>query len=192
VSWQVKVHTFLMMETPTVRFRLHGGSLLPSCCVFDSESTIRVCHLPFTFVVVRLCSYSFIVRFVCWCHQPSQGGGGKFSSVMDCQGAGELAGRGLLTVRGTSPLSSWVHPSICDIVIRSLSLSNSYHGCRIHIVVVKSAPWKLSNPLRCYQISVMVVVVASKIGSDLPMAMKIRFKTNNIDDELRGTILLQL
>jgi hypothetical protein len=33
---------------------------------------------------------------------------------------------------------------------------------------------------------------ASKIGSDLPMAMKIRFRTNNIDDELGGTILLQL
>jgi hypothetical protein len=111
---------------------------------------------------------------------------------MDCQGAGKLAGRGLLMVQGTSPLSSWVHPLIrVIVVIISLLLSNSYHGCQIRIVVVKSAPW-LSNLLRCYQISVMVVVVASKIGSDLPMAMKIRFKTNYIDDELRGTILLQL
>jgi len=99
-----------------------------------------ISHSRITFVVVRLCSYSFIVRFVCWYRQPSQGGGGKISSVMDCQGAGEVAGRGLLT--GVLPLSSWVHPSSCVIVIRSLLLSNSYRRCRI-CFVIKSALWLL-------------------------------------------------
>ena len=135
-----------MMGDPHCLFSSAWGSrsssLLPSCCVFDSESTHRG-HLHLSpSVHVRCCLFVFI--FVHQCCQSSQGGSGKFSFVMDCQGTGELAGGYLL---GYFPLSSWVHPSIRVIVIGSLSLSNSYHGCQIHTTVVKSALWLLwSNP----------------------------------------------
>jgi len=129
---------------PLFVFVCVGGPPLCCCCaVFSTVNrhvgAIHVCHLPFTFIVIRSCSYSFIVRFVCWYHQPSQGGGGKFSSVMNYQGAGEVAGRGLLT--GVLPLSSWVHPSSRVIVIGS-SLSNPRCCCRI-CFVIKSVLWLL-------------------------------------------------
>jgi len=56
-SWQAKVHTFLMMGDPHCSFLSAWGVLLFVAVVlcFRHVGAIRVCHLLFTFIVVRSC-----------------------------------------------------------------------------------------------------------------------------------------
>jgi len=142
VSWQAKVHTFLMID-PHRSFSSAWGVLLFVAVVlcFRHVGAIHVCHLLFTFIVVHSCSSSAL--FV-----------GAVNLAKEVVGNFHLLWivralvnwRGGVTYRGTSPLSSWVHPSICVIVIGSLSLLNLYRGCRICVVViVKSASLSLSS-----------------------------------------------
>jgi hypothetical protein len=136
VSWQAKVHTFSIMGNPHRLFSSAWGVLLFVAVVlcFRNVGAVCICHLPFAFVVVHLCSSLFIVRSVHWCRQPDQeGGGGGFSSVMDCQGADELAGRGLLTevlrlsssVLGSASMSLSRSGGICILAVLTGGLSCS-------------------------------------------------------------------
>ena len=152
-----------------------SSSLLPSCCVFDSESTCgghsrlsSPIHESRSLSSVRVHIHSSSALFV-----------GTVNLAKEVVGNFHLLWivRALAKWQGGGYLPGYF-PSLHGYIPRAVSLSSDLCRCRTRIVVVESAS-SLSNLFR-YQIRVMVVVVASKIGSDLPMAMKIRFRTNNI------------
>ena len=133
-----------MMGDPHCLFSSAWGSRssssLPSCCVFNSESTHGGhSHLSPS---VHIHCHPFVFIFVHWCCQSSKGGSGKFSFVMDCQG---------VTYQGTSP-------SPHGYILWSASLLSDLCHCRTHIMVVESTP-QLSNLCYgcCGQICIIIV-----------------------------------
>jgi hypothetical protein len=100
------------------------------------SSSVHVRCRPFVFISVH--------RFVCWCRQPSQGGGEIVRALANWQGGGYLLGY-FPTLHGYIPRSASLSSDLCRcrtciMVVESMpSLSNLHHGCQIRIVVVKSA-----------------------------------------------------
>ena len=142
VSWQAKVHTFLMMGDPHC-FHLRGGfsSLLPSCCVFNSESTCGG-HSRLSSPIHESHSLSSVCVHI---HSSSALFVGTVNLAKEVVGKFHLLWivRALAKWQGGGYLLGYF-PSLHGYIPRAASLSSDLCCCRTCIVVVESV--SLSNP----------------------------------------------